>query len=665
MRYAALLVLLPVLLLAACRSRLAVPGMRIEGNENLLDSDLVEAGERYLRRFLENDRRPADADDAAYAMQTAYREEGYAEARVTFTLEDGDLVFHVNEGPRAELGRVRFEGVKSLKVADLERFFDFDGSGFLSLGPVLVVPEEVAAAVSSVETAYHEAGFLHVEVADPELSWNTERTKADVVVRVEEGHRYTVAALTVDGASRSLVGAPDPVGRPYRSTLPAVLASRVRKRLRDLGYAFAEVKGSAEVDDETATARIHLEVEPGEPTRLGDVRVSGNRVTKTGFLRRRFPLRPGDVIRRDRLERGIADLYRSRLFDSVQADVVATTPGWADLVVDVAEADTKRLDLEAGWGSWNLLYGSVGYKDFNLFGQGRILRAQVLASVRTWGGEVQLEDPWVLGRDSRLWIAGGAVQREDRFYDYTAFHVEAAAERRFDRHRRLWGGYRFSLEQATNLSASIPPDELEAIDGFQRSAGPYLRYRHDHRDDLFIPTEGWVAEVSGLWSTPVLGASLSYVQLEFAGSYYVNLGAWGVLALGADLGTRAPYDGTTMPIQQRYFLGGQQSVRSFGQDELTPTDAFGKGIGGLTYAEIGVEWRRRIVDILHGAIFFDAGQVSEDSWSLDGEVGYGVGAGLRVYTPVGPVRVDGAYNPGPLLGASRRWQLHVSFGFSF
>jgi len=665
MRWPAFLLLLCLPVLAACQNRLQVPRMRIEGNENLLDSDLVEASGRYLKRFLEHDRRPADADDAAFAMQTTYREEGYAEAKVTFTLEQGDLVFHVEEGPLTKFGQVRFEGVRSLPTADLRKLFEFKGSGFLFLGPVLLDPIKVAAAVSSVESAYHAAGFLRVDVAEPEIVWSADRTEADVLVRVDEGKRYTVASADVVGARRGLLGAPEPVGGPYASTLPAALATRVRRALRDEGYAFAEVEGTAEVDDETATARIRIEAEPGAPTRLGEIRFSGNDATRSSFMRKRFPLARGDVIRRDRLEKGVANLYRSRLFNSVQAELVPTTPGHADLEVQVKGAETKRLDLEVGWGSWDLLYGAFHYKDFNLFGQGRVLRLQGLASFKTFGGEVTVEDPWVLGQGNRMWITLGAVEREEQFYDYTAFTVELALERRFDRHQRLWGGYQFRLEEARNLSAVLPPDEQEKIDGFQRSAGPFVRYRYDQRDDLFTPTKGWVAEAAGKWSTPILGASLSFLELELRASWYVNLSSWGVLALGGHVGSRTPYDGTTMPIQQRYFLGGQLTVRSFDQDQLTPTDPFGNGVGGLTYAWGGAEWRMPLFDIVHGALFADVGQVSLDPWSFDGEVGYGVGAGLRLYTPVGPVRVDGAYNPGPLLAASQRWQIHFSFGFTF
>ena len=427
---------------------------------------------------------------------------------MTFTLETGDLVFHVEEGPLTKFGKVRFEGVRSLPTAELERFFDFEGSGFLFLGPVLLEPSKVDAAVSSVESAYHAEGFLRVDVGEPEIVWNAERTRADVLVRVEEGTRYTVAAATVSGAPRSLLGSPDPVGRPYRSTLPAQLAAprppgAPRRRLR--------VRRGDRLRPRSTTRRPRrasaIEAEPGEPIRLDEIRFAGNRATRRGFLRRRFDMRRGDVIRRDRLEQGVADLYRSRLFDAVQADARARRRRAARISrCAVEEAETKRLDLEVGWGSWDLLYGSFQYKDLNLFGHGRILRVGGLASFRTvrrrgaGGGSLDPRPGQPAVGDARGRPTRGPVLRLHRPYRRSSRSSGASTAI-----RQLWGGYRFRIEEATQPQRGPPARGAEEIDGFQRSAGPYVRYRYDRRDDLFTPTTGWIAEVAGLWSTPAAG----------------------------------------------------------------------------------------------------------------------------------------------------------------
>ena len=154
MRWLATPLLLPVLV--ACQGGLfggqefQVPQMRVEGNQVVEDSDLVAAAERYLKAFVKNGRRPADADDAAFTMETYLREEGFPEARVRFDQNGDALVFHVEEGPRARFGRVRFEGVSQIPVADLEKLFEFEGSGFLALKTPYLRRDEVWSAVSAV-----------------------------------------------------------------------------------------------------------------------------------------------------------------------------------------------------------------------------------------------------------------------------------------------------------------------------------------------------------------------------------------------------------------------------------------------------------------------------------------------------------------------------------
>lgn len=138
------------------------------------------------------------------------------------------------------------------------------------------------------------------------------------------------------------------------------------------------------------------------------------------------------------------------------------------------------------------------------------------------------------------------------------------------------------------------------------------------------------------------------------------------MVIGGRFATRSPLEGQrTLPVQLRYFLGGSETVRSFNRSELTPVDKDRQGLGGLTALHGTLEWRRGIAGNLQGALFYDAGVVSVRDFDLGGAFGHGYGAGLRYILPIGPVRLDYAYNPGDLWAASRRWQLHLSFGFNF
>jgi translocation and assembly module TamA len=123
-------------------------------------------------------------------------------------------------------------------------------------------------------------------------------------------------------------------------------------------------------------------------------------------------------------------------------------------------------------------------------------------------------------------------------------------------------------------------------------------------------------------------------------------------------------DRADLPIQQRYFLGGATTVRSFYEDQLGPTEN-GEPRGGLTAVEASAEVRQRIKGELYGAVFFDYGTLDVEGFSVRSLPGFAVGAGARYYLPVGPIRFDVAYNPGELFAADARWAFQLAFGFSF
>ncbi len=226
----------------------------------------------------------------------------------------------------------------------------------------------------------------------------------------------------------------------------------------------------------------------------------------------------------------------------------------------------------------------------------------------------------------------------------------------------MFVGYRMRIETADDREARIAGEEEDRT----RAAGLFTGVRHDTRDDRLFPTDGVLSEVSFFWSDENLLADLDFLETKVNWSRYVDVGRSAVLAFGFRFTTRdVQGDRKTLPIQERLFLGGETSVRSFGESELGPKDRGGDPLGGLTSAMATVELRRSIWRDLDGALFYDYGTVSPDSWDISSPAGAAIGVGLRYRLPVGPLRLDFAYNPRHRFAASRKWALHLSFGFSF
>jgi outer membrane protein assembly complex protein YaeT len=634
----------------------------VEGTTPVLEGELMAAARRELRDYAERGRRTSALADAAWSMEARLRERGYAHGKVAFRIEGEVVFFEVTEGPQALFAGVRFRGVSSVPVAELEKFFVFEGAGAFGAGPPLFILSQVTAAADDVQHYYLLSGYYRVVVEEPEVEWNEERSLASVTVAVEEGPQYRVTAVEFAGVEPREVGL---VGEPYHVRLPVEAAAKVKGALLAEGRQFARVVGRAELDHEKAKAVLHVEAEPGPVVRLNEVTVEGNDRTKLSFLRRRIPVEDGDELLQEAVDQALENLYRTRLFGSVRHRIEPVGPedeGLADLEIRLDELEARSVDFEVGYGSYELLRGAVRYNDLNLFGIARRLGVEVKGSMKSYGASVRLEDPYLLGERNTINLGAEYFLRIEPSFDRQLVKFDFSVRHQFAAPYAVRVGYSFKAEEAQNVTGEIPGAEEE----FVRTAGVFATFMWDTRDRALDPSRGFVGECGVLYSSPILGADLDFFALRISGSTYLRLTEKMVVAVGARFHGREILDEReTLPIQERLFAGGASSVRSFGQDELGPTNVDGAPTGGLTVAEAFIELRAQLWRSLYGAVFYDIGMVSPKGFDFQGPPGHAVGVGLRYMLPVGPVRVDFGYNPGPTFAAKRPWAIHVAVGFFF
>ena len=649
--------------------------LKFSGNESFVAGTLQRAAREDLRDFEETGFRRASVDDAAYTIESYYREQGFPFTLVTYELqvpEEGQpkVLFTVTEGPRCLLGDVRFTGNQFFRSKDLKGLIGGPTTSLFGLGSLYYVKSRAQAARGAIEDRYYENGFLDVVVSEPEILFNEERNRADLSYEIDEGVRFLLTEVEfpdLDGEalsvarSRSLAF----VGRPYFPRLAYEVQAATGEYYTDRGYPDADVATETRIDDETGAVVISVAVDPGIQVRVAEVVVSGNERTLETFIRKRVAMKAGDLYSRSAEHRSFNELYQSGIFRSVEIELVGTGPE-RELHVRVKEAKTLSVTGEVGYGAFERARVMARLQEDNLAGTGRSLAIEGKLAVKAEAAKIYLTDPWTFGRENILGISTFYNLRQEPSFDRKELGAGINITRPQTRDWRNVYGYLYRFSDAKDIVVDIPDDVIDEGNNAYISE-LYWASIFDSRDSPFLPTTGTWVRTRIEYAPEELASQLTYSRLAARIARYHPFSEKGVIAWTARAGVIIPIDHTdAIPLQERFFNGGQNSVRSFREGRLGPKDPSGNPIGGEASTVLSVELRHALVASFTGALFADAGNVTlhhQDFFDF-ADFRYGFGPGIRWLLPIGPVRLDWGINPNPRQEEAD-WVLQFSVGVAF
>lgn len=670
--------------------------LRFTGLAAFEEAALRRAAAEELADFERRGFRRADIDDAAFQMERALRRAGFAFAEVAYRIESGEagpqVSFEVVEGPRVTLEAIVFEGNAAFDHDRLAAFFSTGESRPLSSASPPFVRAELEEALQELAEFYREEGFAAVRIATPEIRFSDDRSRAVVRIAVHEGERHIVreVALTGDrpaeaaGELEALVS--EFTGRPYSPRLKSRLGLRIEEILADRGYADAAAAVEERSAGEPGAVRLAAAIEAGPLVTVSEVIVRGDRRTAADFIRRRVKLAPGDRTSREKEQESFRELYRTGLFSRVRV-ALGGEPGAParPLLVEVEEAPSRELYLEPGWGSYEQLRLKAGFREKNLFGRGIVFGSEAKVSAKERGGSLGLTDPGLFGSATSTHGAVYLLEREEPAFTRSELGLELLVSRRLSPSLTASAGYR--LKSTELAEVDVAPIDQDAGEDYDLGSVT-LQIARDTRDDLFYATRGGKMSLSAELAASFFGGDVDFLRLAAEARHFFSLSAQTVLALRYGTGVILPGPGkVAVPIAERFFNGGENSVRSFRESELGPRSAAGDPTGGYAMNVAGIELRRRLLGNLCGSLFFDLGNLSPNrSPSERGERPYesrreliadtfrdyfagfrpAVGVGLQYLTPVGPARLDLAVNPARDPGRDEEAAvLHFSVGMAF
>ena len=670
--------------------------LTFEGNSAKSETTLRQAAAVELADFEHNGQRRADMDDAAFQMASAYRKDGYAFAKVGYVIsQTGGLctvAFKIEEGPRVLVDKITITGNQAVDRAAIESLLRGDHLAIFGKNAHPFVKSDIESAIDSIRDLYLNLGFLDVVVPVPQYTFHHDRTRVDIASQIKEGILYRVRRVTFSGdvpadANSALDGLNrEMVDQPYTRRLDLVVKARAGEVLGNLGYPEPAIDVHNRLPEGPGPVDLEVDIAKGPLVTIQDIRIQGVGQTREEFIRNRMKLKPGDRFNLALERESSSELFKSGVFSKCDIELEKTEdPSQRVLVVKVEEAQTQEVYLEPGWGSYEQLMMKVGYRHKNVFGSALSWNTEVSGSRKAQGVSSALTDPWFLDTDLRSDLTGFADRREEPAFTRRDYGGSFFLTKYLNPSLSLTGGYTL---RNTDLSGLGTTEQEEDFPQNYDFSSVKLQITYDTRNDLFFPTTGQrifsAVEQADSW----LGGDVNFTRLTLGSRIFFRIAAATVLGLRYDTGLIIPgRENLTVPPSERFFNGGENTVRSFKEFKLGPRNSSGKPTGGLGYNVFSVELRQRLIGNFTGSIFGDLGNVSpKRTRAEEGESAYrnheqvtsdtlsdffrglrpAVGFGLQYQLPIGPARVDVGFNPDRDKSRDEDlYVVHLSVGMAF
>jgi outer membrane protein insertion porin family len=637
-------------------------------------------------------------------VRKLYNEQGYVNASVDYavSLEANNqavVSLDISEGNRLLIKRISFEGNKAFSDSELKGLIatkeEWIFSAFTNRG--VLDRDMLTNDVAILSNHYNDNGYVEHKIDEPLVL--RARDGLEVVIRINEGPQYRVGKVEIGG---ELIEDGQKMLKSVRLTTGQIFrGSRLREDITTLsdmysnkGFAFVQVDPVTKVNQPQKNVDVALVITKGPPVYFNRVLVAGNTKTRDKVVRRELLANEQELFSGTKITQSRNALQRTGYFEDVQITTKKTDqPDTLDVLVDVKEGPTGTFQVGAGYSSGDGFLFNTNISEKNLFGRGQGVSGNFSIGSRRQDFIVSLSDPYF--NDSKVALGLDAFNTKQEYTDFdekkigfgvnTSYPLKDFKVPFFGRDRAelnrgsdelagnapltMWDymrgsmAYNLTRENISGVSLTAP-ESIKDEEGRSLTSSMTPGISSESRDHYFNPTEG--TKSAFFLKMAGLGGDTRFVKSDLSGRWHYALlkdPNWGgsyVLALGGTLGyglglAERNNGKKDLPLFERYFLGGINSVRGFterslgprapsGCDASTPPVCTGtEVVGGDKAVVLNAELMFPIFEQygLRGVTFFDMGNAFGGSQTISfNDLRRSIGAGVRWMSPFGPLRVE-------------------------
>jgi outer membrane protein insertion porin family len=621
------------------------------------------------------------------AIRDLLDEKGLKFAQVTPEVEPvssttANVIVNIDEGNKAKIAKIIFEGNKvmsdwqllnAMKDTRPHWFFSFL-SGHDVYKEDKFMGEE--GDLTKIKELYTEKGYMSLNIGDPEIEVKRKETpsgksgkpKIYITIPIDEGPQYRVGEISCEGNKlfkgeliKAVVGLRK--GEIWNNSKLKEGIKLLNEAYANRGFIMVYVAPQFKFNHKEKVIDLDLKVEENDVYRIGRVEFSGNHATKDKVIRRQMMIHEGDVFSFQRVKTSLELVKQLGYFDNIEPEQkINQEEKTVDFDINLHETGRNSIQFGGGYSALEGIFTNFAFETRNFLGRGQKFTVAGQLGRRAQAFSLSFYDPWFL--DHHIGLGANVYKRYIRYLDFIQGGTGGGFNFSFPFNRWIYGflSYNYEVVEIQNpeqdnplynlffLNTTLFPEGKTKISSITSSI---VRNTIDHP---IMPTKGSRTTLSTEFAGGILGGDFTFIKAKFEQSKHIPLTRRQIFSFRGEIAHAFPLGDKDIPIYERYFLGGEYTIRGVELRSVGPRNENGFIIGGHKYLLLNLEYVFVLSPQLRLAFFHDLGNAyaRDEGFNLK-DLRRTAGVEFRFFVPFlsVPFRLIWGFNLTPLERESR------------
>ncbi len=609
---------------------------------------------------------------------------------------DYELVFDIKEGPREKVGAIEFEGETKLPQSVLRGAMKENKKhGLLSWigGKDVYKQNKLSENIESIREKLRNYGYMEATIGEPRVEEITRRSiflkkkkMKKIIIPVDVGYLYRVGKVSIEGNEiiaekflRDMIKFKE--GDIYTSSAREESLTDIQELYADIGHLYAQVYPVENMDPKRKRVSVTFNIMEGEVVFVNKLEFKGNTYTKDKVLRREMLMREGARFRLSEFKNSILRLQQLGLVElQGEPDVKShpDTPALMNVTLNVTEIQRNNIQFSAGYSGYDGTFIALNYSTVNFLGAGEQLNLMVQHGKRVKNYMLGFTEPYFFDLPINL-----GFNVFNRYTYYPRLFEQKSKGASFLFGARVKGYLRTNINYSYEFVRITVPDLPEDADpsyyynpyqayddqGYKISSIKPSLYRSTINSPI-TPTRGSLYMVSCKFAGGFLGGEITMIKPRFEWTLYKPVMLNHVLGFHVNYEFIKAFSGSPIPIWERFYLGGERSIRGYGIYQIGPRNELGYNLGGEKSLVFNAEYIIPFGDSgpVYGILFYDMGNalMYGQKFSLK-EMFISTGLEMRIFVPALriPFRLIFAYNSPTIRWDDSNFAVRFAIGTTF